>query len=249
MNNSSRADGAMSADVTIFLSYARPDSLAATRLFHELTELGWSVWFDRVSLKPGQQWKQEIRGAIKESRYYLALLSRNSLSRKGFVQAELATALEVLRAHPSEDIFIIPVRLEECQPRNELLREIHWVDLFPSWEDGLRRIQETLSRSSGVGLPKSTDSMASAPPRSVSVKSESRRQRPLTPLVDLAFNGIAALFLILTLHVGFEAQKEGLIDSSVTGDFLKFIGYAVVGLALVSVVAIAVVAIKRQDKD
>ncbi|MCP4106794.1 MAG: TIR domain-containing protein [Desulfobacteraceae bacterium] len=73
----------------------------------------------------------EISKAIKESRYFLALLSHNSLTKTGYVRKELKTALEIYDQFSPEDIFILPARLEECKPSDERLEYIHWADLFP----------------------------------------------------------------------------------------------------------------------
>jgi len=98
----------------VFLSYARPDEDAARRLYAALTGAGMSVWFDREALGPGAVWKVEIRKAIKRSRYFLALLSSRSSSRKGFIQAELRQAIEILDEYPENEVFLIPVRLDSC---------------------------------------------------------------------------------------------------------------------------------------
>ena len=38
------------------------------------------------------------------------------------------------------DIFVIPVRLDNCEIPYERFRSIQYVDLFPSWNDGLQKI-------------------------------------------------------------------------------------------------------------
>ena len=57
----------------------------------------------------------------------------------------MAIALDILDEFPEEDIFIIPVRLNECSPSHEKLKELHWVDMFPSWDDGLKKILSVIS--------------------------------------------------------------------------------------------------------
>ncbi|KPA09176.1 hypothetical protein MHK_010625 [Candidatus Magnetomorum sp. HK-1] len=125
----------------LFLSYAREDIEHARKLFNDLTESNIiSVWADFNSLKPGEKWKYAIETAIKNSDFFIALLSSNSLNKKGYVQKELLTAFEILNEFPQNEIFIIPVRLEEYIPTNESIKDIHWVDMFPSWENGLKSI-------------------------------------------------------------------------------------------------------------
>jgi acyl carrier protein len=128
----------------IFISYGREDAEAAKSIYDELKDAGLDPWLDTESLVPGQQWKSTIRKAIRESRYFLALLSHRSVSRKGFINKELAEALEILEEYPESEIFLIPVRLDNCRPSHEKLSELHRVDMFPSWDDGMRQIRKAI---------------------------------------------------------------------------------------------------------
>jgi len=105
---------------------------------------------DKVDLLPGQNWKIHITKAIKESKYFIALLSSNSLSKKGYVQKELKLALDILGEFPPEDIFVIPARLDDCLPQDEVLKYLHWADLFPAFENGLNEILRVLVPESEI---------------------------------------------------------------------------------------------------
>jgi len=74
------------------------------------------MWLDTESLLPGDRWKDKIQDAIENSNYFIAMLSTRSVNKKGFVQKELKTALEVLDLFPSSERFILPVRLDDCKP-------------------------------------------------------------------------------------------------------------------------------------
>ncbi len=128
----------------VFLSYAREDIEAARRLFNDLHEVGVQVWFDKESLLPGQNWKTTIKQAIRDSRFFLALLSAKSLNKRGYVQKELNEALEILDEYPPSQIFIIPARLDDCSPTDDQLRDLNWADMFPDWEKGLARIMKAI---------------------------------------------------------------------------------------------------------
>lgn len=130
----------------VFLSYAREDQAQATELYELLVSHGLRVWFDVVDLPPGAKWKSDIFKAIRNSRYFCALLSSNSVSKTGFVQAELREGLELLSQHPDDDVYIIPVRLNDCQPTHEKLYELNWTDLFPSWNNGAQKLLRFLIR-------------------------------------------------------------------------------------------------------
>jgi len=128
----------------VFIGYAREDEAVAIRLYNDLTSAGLDVWIDKKSLLAGQEWRSTIRKAIKDSRYFISLISRNSVPKRGFVQKELKIALDILDEFPESDIYIIPVRLDESEPSQEELRSLHWVDMFPNWQEGLEKILKSI---------------------------------------------------------------------------------------------------------
>jgi len=128
----------------VFISYARQDADAARKINEDLKRRGVDTWFDEESLLPGQNWRTAIKKAIKDSRFFLALLSSNSVTKKGFVNKELREALELLDEFPESAIFIIPVRLNNCTPSHEKLLDLNWVDLFISWQDGIEKILRSI---------------------------------------------------------------------------------------------------------
>lgn len=131
----------------VFISYAREDHETAKKLYYDLKAAEIEPWMDTEDLFPGQNWKATISQAINECRYFLALVSNNSLTKKGFVQKELKIALEILDEYPTHDIFIIPIRIEKCEPAEEMLKTLNWADLFPSYKAGLKRLLSVLRRT------------------------------------------------------------------------------------------------------
>jgi hypothetical protein len=131
--------------IRVFLSYAHEDLVHARKLYETLDSIPTvSVWFDKESLLPGQKWEIEIRRAIKESRFFLLLLSNNSTPKKGFYQREIRLALQVLEEYPDSEIFLIPVRLDDCRLHFEQLTALQYVDLFPDWDAGITKIFRVL---------------------------------------------------------------------------------------------------------
>ena len=124
----------------IFLSYAREDVNAARRVCRALRVNGAEVWFDEDSLIGGQRWLPTITKQIRQSDFFIALLSRSSVNKQGVVQREMREALKVVETLPEDRIFVVPVRLEECQPTFDWLQEIHWIDLFRDWTEGIGQI-------------------------------------------------------------------------------------------------------------
>jgi TIR domain len=134
--------------VRVFISYAREDGDAAAKLYSELRGFGFEVWFDSESLQPGARWRVRIEEAIKASDFIIALLSSRSVKKRGYVQKEIRYALEAIDEMPESDIFLIPARLDDCKPSHRALYDLQWIDLFPSWESGLRKIERVLRAKS-----------------------------------------------------------------------------------------------------
>lgn len=134
----------MPDDVKVFISYAREDYEIAKKLYDDLEEAGVIPWMDDENLLPGQNWKMGISEAISESDYFIALLSNNSITKKGYVQKELLKALDVLDGYPPDQIYMIPVRIDNCLPKHKKLHELNWVNLFSSYESCFKRILQVL---------------------------------------------------------------------------------------------------------
>ncbi|MBD3339076.1 MAG: TIR domain-containing protein, partial [Candidatus Lokiarchaeota archaeon] len=112
----------------IFLSYAHEDIGMAKRIYQDLRRYDLDVWIDCESLLPGQNWKITIEKAIKQSQFYLLLLSSHSMTKRGFIQKEMRIAYEMLEKCSEDDIYIIPVRLNECEPSLKI-SDIHYIDI------------------------------------------------------------------------------------------------------------------------
>jgi len=145
-------------NIKVFLSYAKDDAICARRLVQDLANMNIEVSYDENFLLPGQRWKIEIKKAIKKSDFFIALISSNSIAKRGFIQREMKVALDVLDEIPESDIYFIPVRLDECSPSHDKLNDIHWVDLFPKWNEGVKRIAKAIrpeiSSDKQYSLPK-----------------------------------------------------------------------------------------------
>ena len=132
------------ASTSVFISYAREDRDVARKLFSELRTAGLDPWFDEESLLPGQKWRPAILEGIRSACYFVALLSSCSVNKKGFVQKEITEALDILDEYTESDIYLIPVRLDECLPSHSKLRSLNYLDLFPDWEQGVQKLLRAL---------------------------------------------------------------------------------------------------------
>ena len=130
----------------IFLGYVAEDAPLAERLFDDLESLGFAPWLDRRKLLPGQNWPRAIEEAIETSDFFVPCFSRLSVRKKGSFQAEIRYALDCARHVPLDEIFLIPVRLDECPMPTRIRRETHYIDLFPDWNRGLRRVVSVIQK-------------------------------------------------------------------------------------------------------
>lgn len=126
----------------VFLVYAHLDKETVHKLFARLTKDGVNVWLDAEQLQPGQDWQHEIRKALLTSDFVLICLSKNFNQQQGYRHEEMRLALEKASLLTNNEIFIIPVRLEECE-MPEALRYLHRADLFEA--NGYKKLLHTLT--------------------------------------------------------------------------------------------------------
>jgi len=128
----------------VFISYAREDAQMARMLYEDLKNAGLDCWFDEEDLLPGQNWRLEIPNALESCERVCILLSSRSVEKTGYVQKEIKLALDTLDNFPSGQIYIIPIRLDECKPKDAKLQDIHWADLFPDYQRGFNKVLRSL---------------------------------------------------------------------------------------------------------
>jgi TIR domain/SIR2-like domain len=124
----------------IFISYAHEDDEAAWRMYSELKQRGLEPWIDKESLLPGQVWRDEISKAIKNSCYFIAILSSNSVEKGGYVRKELKEAFDILEETSYSKIFVIPVRLDDCKVSDRKVNVLHIVDMNDDWKQGFEKV-------------------------------------------------------------------------------------------------------------
>jgi len=133
-----------------FICYSKKDQEFAINLYENLKRHTIRPWIDCKDIPAGQNWEKTINQAINDSSLFLLLLSKDSLSQKGFLHKELKLAKSILDEHPDTDSFIIPVKIEECEIKDEKLRSIQWVDMFNCYNDGLLKIIGAYDSKNGI---------------------------------------------------------------------------------------------------
>jgi hypothetical protein len=128
----------------IFIAYVEEDLALARKLYHQFLDDGFDPWLDKAKLLPGQNWPRAIETAIQTADFFVACFSRRSVLKRGTFQSELRYALECAARVPLDEIFFLPLRLEACTVPQRITRHIQYLDLFPEWEEGVRRVSAAI---------------------------------------------------------------------------------------------------------
>ncbi|HUG34890.1 MAG TPA: SUMF1/EgtB/PvdO family nonheme iron enzyme [Anaerolineales bacterium] len=139
----------------VFLCHSSHDKPVVREVYQKLSAIGWiDPWLDEKKLLPGQDWNMEIEQAVESSHIVLVFLTNNSVNKEGYIQRELRLVLEVALNMTEGAIFVIPLRLEDCElPRR--LRAWQWLDYFPpeSRTEAFERLLASLKiRATKLGM-------------------------------------------------------------------------------------------------
>lgn len=91
----------------VFISYSRKDIDFVRKLAGDLESAGYDVWWDITDLRGGDDWVRNIPKAIKDSRYFIVVLSPNSIESE-WVRKEYTQALSLRKK-------IIPLMFAPCE--------------------------------------------------------------------------------------------------------------------------------------
>jgi hypothetical protein len=140
----------LSRPLRVFLCHSSDDKEPVRQLYNRLKMESVDPWLDEEKILPGQDWSLEIKRAVRESEIILACLSETSITKEGYVQKEIKLALDIADEKPEGSIFLIPVRLEECDIPSRL-QHLHRLDLFE--DKGFERLIYSLrARAEELGI-------------------------------------------------------------------------------------------------
>ena len=159
----------------VFLCHASQDKPAVRELYKKLCVEDWiQPWLDEEELLPGQDWNLEIEKAVESSDAVIVCVSHVSVAKEGYVQKELRQVLEIALNKLDGAIFVIPVRLDECElPRS--IRDRQGLDFFPEdrRDSAMRKLFASLRTD---GAPATIEG-APAPAPSMIAEREPERPR------------------------------------------------------------------------
>ena len=126
--------------MNVILCYNIEDGENADTLCDRLNTFGMTLWVDQNDSIGEQEWREKIAQAVGEGTYILFLLSSNSNTKNGLLHRKLSIAKESFGEDGRLQDFILLVRLDNCHLPNDKFSDIRYVDLFPSYEVGFRKI-------------------------------------------------------------------------------------------------------------
>lgn len=125
-----------------FICHASEDKAAARSFALGLAQFGVTTWLDEAEMRPGDRLVDKLAAAIHNSRWFVILLTNNSV-RKAWVQFELSQAID--REVRDEHTVVIPVVLSDCDIPHYLRNKIY-VDLrdYGNYEHGIQQLANTI---------------------------------------------------------------------------------------------------------
>jgi hypothetical protein len=124
----------------VFIAYVQEDLSLIKKLYQAFEQHGFRPWLDKKKLLPGQNWPRAIETAIQTSDFFVACFSRRATSKRGSFHSELRFALNCAAKVPLDEIFFIPLRLDDCVVPRRISRQVQYLDLFPEWGAGVSRV-------------------------------------------------------------------------------------------------------------
>ncbi|WP_013325751.1 toll/interleukin-1 receptor domain-containing protein [Gloeothece verrucosa] len=138
------------SSIQIFLAHASEDKPQVLELYNKLQDEGYKPWIDKEDLLPGQSWPEEIPKAIRNSDIFIACLSSTSVLKRGYIQREFRLALNFMAEMPAGQIYLIPLKLDECEVPDLqqvdygiALKNIQWLDYWKP--NGFERLLRTIN--------------------------------------------------------------------------------------------------------
>ncbi len=128
----------------VFIAYVQEDLSLIRKLYRAFERHGFRPWLDKKKLLPGQNWPRAIETAIQTSDFFVACFSRRATSKRGSFHSELRYALNCASKVPLDEIFFIPLRLDDCVVPRRISRQVQYLDLFPEWDAGVSRVIDVI---------------------------------------------------------------------------------------------------------
>lgn len=160
----------------VFISYRHEDQEWASRFCQALEERGISCWAAYRDIAPGSDWPREIVKALKQSRFFVVLLSSHSVNEEQ-ISREVRIAADELK------LRMFPVRIENVQTPEKLsyfLGEIQWLDAFDGkFESAVNQLAAGIRRLADTPMQPPARSVQPTPPPTPATASQPSKSKPV----------------------------------------------------------------------
>ena len=148
----------------VFISYASEDGKKVASLYKKLKSVGVNPWMDKEKILGGVNWKESISKAIQDSDAFVYCMSDKSVNKRGVLVQELNLAREIASGMFRSDIFIIPLKFDDCEVPEEL-KSIQYVEYYT--KNGFQKLENAIKQSYRIkknDLNVSSENSSSPPP-------------------------------------------------------------------------------------
>lgn len=159
--------GSASRRLRIVVCYSQIDRSKVQELYELLIKEGWmDIWVDYLEFLPGLDWDLEIKKAVNNADAVILCFSKQG-TESDLLPAEYILASNNSQQRPEGTIFIIPLRLDDCNvpPR---FRSLQYENYFP--EDNKKGAYQRLLKSLEVRAKSLSIISSSAPSSSRSLR-------------------------------------------------------------------------------
>lgn len=124
-----------SRKLRVFLCYGSQDERIVHLIYEHLLKEKWiDPWMDKENLLPGQNRELKLKEELNSADIVLLCLSSQSLEQEGSFHREIKLVDDFAKEKPEASIFVIPVRLDDCEMPH-ILRHRQSVKFFSSEVD------------------------------------------------------------------------------------------------------------------
>jgi len=115
--------------LVVFLCHCSEDKPMVREINRVLKSNGFQPWLDEDDILPAHLWDKEIKQGLRSSHAVIVCLSNTFVRKEGYVQKELRYAIDIANEKPEGVVFLIPVRLENCEILPSLA-DLQFIDWF-----------------------------------------------------------------------------------------------------------------------
>ena len=138
--------------LTVFLCCSPEDKPIVRELYDRLEAEGWiEPWLDEEKLVPGMNWDTEVEKAVACADTVIVCISNSAFAGNQYVQREMRFVLNLALENTSRSVFIIPLRLDNCQmPRHVQTWQFYDFSVLDQREEVYQRLRKSLQIRANV---------------------------------------------------------------------------------------------------